>query len=31
MRDGQQVEDTVKCQECGRRALTRDETRGELV
>jgi transcription initiation factor TFIIB len=29
--DEQQVEDTVKCSDCGSRELTRDETRGEVV
>ena len=29
--DDQQVEDIVKCQECGGRSLTRDETRGEVT
>ena len=29
--DEQQVEDIVKCSDCGSRSLTRDETRGEVV
>ena len=29
--DEQQVEDIVKCSDCGSRNLTRDETRGEVV
>ena len=29
--DEQQVEDIVKCGDCGSRSLTRDETRGEVV
>ena len=29
--DDQQVEDIVKCPECGGRSLTRDETRGEVT
>ena len=29
--DEQQVEDIVKCGDCGSRNLTRDETRGEVV
>ena len=29
--DDQQVEDIVKCPECGSRSLTRDETRGEVT
>ena len=29
--DNQQVEDIVKCSDCGSRSLTRDETRGEVV
>ena len=29
--DDQQVEDIVKCPECGSRSLSRDETRGEVV
>ena len=29
--DEQQVEDIVKCLDCGSRNLTRDETRGEVV
>ena len=29
--DDQQVEDIVKCQECGGRSLTRDETCGEVT
>ena len=31
MDDQQQVEDIVKCSDCGSRNLTRDETRGEVV
>ena len=31
MADNQHVEDIVKCQECGSRSLSRDETRGEVV
>ena len=29
--DEQQVEDIVKCSDCGSRSLSRDETRGEVV
>ena len=29
--DEQQVEDIVKCSDCGSRNLTRDETRGEVI
>ena len=29
--DDQQIEDIVKCPECGGRSLTRDETRGEVT
>ena len=31
MVEEQQVEDIVKCPECGSRSLNRDETRGEVV
>ena len=31
MDEQQQVEDIVKCSDCGSRSLTRDETRGEVV
>ena len=31
MDNNQHVEDIVKCSDCGSRALTRDETRGEVV
>ena len=31
MRDRQEIEDLVKCPDCGSRSLTRDEGRGELI